>query len=102
MSIEGLKVQLTTEELAGLMDQSLAYHKEREAFYTTQAEALRNERDNRASGDPYYALDNRRAQSHDAVRRLTFLRAHLIPGETYRLSDHEATALLPPEKDDAA
>ena len=98
--IEGFKVQFTTAEMGELLEKTVSYHLRREMFYNGQAAALREEREARSSGDPYYALDARAKESHSKAAKYEFLRAHLVPDEIYLLRDHEAMELVTPEDGD--
>ena len=105
--VEGLKVELTADELTRLLEARIAHHREVAADCDTRRVRLQavitpdpndTEEQLAAAWPPY--LDNleRRAERHrDRAGALQFLRDHLVAHEIYRLgeSDLEMLQLWP-------
>jgi hypothetical protein len=93
--IEGVRIELSSEELRQTFVDRASWHYERAMFYEDQVDSLRRGGVN-ASGvtnDPVSSLENSARQHKDRQAYFTFLAAHLIPDETYRLSEQDLTRL---------
>mgnify|MGYP001592540184 CR=1 FL=1 len=98
--IQGLHFDITSHELGSLLDARVEHHLERSTFYQRQARELRDGMAESAAftgGDPIRSLSESQAKHEEAVATLGFLRDHLVPNETYRLTKAELTeiGLLP-------
>jgi N-formylglutamate amidohydrolase len=101
--IEGLKVDLTADELACLLEERVCHHREVAADCDTrrirlQAVTAPNPDDTEeqlaAAWPPYLENLERRADRHrDRAGALQFLRDHLIAREIYRLGEEELELL---------
>ena len=94
--IEGLRFDVTSEELKVHLEKKLRHHRERVAFYKDKAQALQAggaEPAGYTGGDPVQSLREKAAQHQNRVELFDFLRGHLIPGETYRLEENDLLKL---------
>lgn len=94
--IEGIRIELTTDELKQHFDARVAHHSERETFYNGQADALKAggvEAVKYTTNDPTSSLLQSARQHADRRAFFAFMAAHLIPSETYRLSESDFTRL---------
>lgn len=94
--IEGLKFDVTTDELRKHLEAKIEHHRERKDFYDHQAAALQKgnvEAMPYTNGDPVQALQAKGSQHLAKIELFVFLRDHLIPGETYRLEESDLTRL---------
>lgn len=94
--IQGLKFDVTTDELAGHLQAKITHHEERVAFYTDKAKALDRggaEAANFSGGDPVRALQQKAGEHQNRVDLFRFIREHLIPNETYRLDEQDLLKL---------
>jgi len=94
--IEGLKFDVKSEELKKHLEERCNFHKERAAFYRKQEEEFKKN----ATDAEIREGQNTMKQTHQAMKdsarvhegqheRYTYLAAHLIPDETYRLSEKD-------------
>ena len=106
--IDGLKIDVTSEELIRHLDERVRHHHERASACMARVkrtEALQSEPDDEdgpfAGGLPGYAheLERRAARHRDREALLMFFRNHVIAHEIYRLSeaDLQSLELLPME-----
>jgi hypothetical protein len=88
--IEGLRVDLTSEELTTHLHLRGVKHAEKAAEYEKQVVAVSElQPASGASNDPVQSL-RMSAQQHRAKAALfDFLAKHIVPNETYRLSEQE-------------
>mgnify|MGYP003576484668 CR=1 FL=1 len=101
--IEGLKVELTADELGRLLEQRVAHH--REVAADCDARRIRlgtvttprpddTEEQLAAAWPPYLENLERRAERHrDRAEALRFLRDHLVSQEIYRLGEEDLELL---------
>jgi hypothetical protein len=95
--IEGLKIDVTSGELDGHLRERSAYHGDKARGYGSQVENLRGlqagDTSQNYSNEPTHNL----AQSADAHRKraafFLFLADHLVPNETYRLTERDLEQL---------
>jgi hypothetical protein len=93
--IEGLKIDVTSEELRTHLDERAKYHRQKADWYASQIEALQSgglDR-SRGSNDPLDSLGNSMKAHRDKTSYFAFLAQHLITGETYRLSQDDLSAI---------
>lgn len=93
--IEGLKIDVTRDELLEHLNARRSYHRERREFYETQTSQLvaGGIRDTLASNDPTQSLANSAKQHGQKEGLFGFIADHLIEGETYRLTEQDLTRL---------
>lgn len=93
--IEGLKIDVTSEELKAHLDERVKYHREKADWYASQIDALRSGglEHGRGSNDPLASLDISLKAHRDKVSYFGFLAQHLVIGETYRLSQDDLAAI---------
>jgi hypothetical protein len=83
--IDGLKVQMTSEELAGRLAERIRWHEQTALEYQHELEMPEDQR-----GDPEtpeHILEHKVQQHREDAAVLTLIRDHLIPNEMYRLSE---------------
>jgi hypothetical protein len=94
--IEGLKLDISSEELKNHLSKKIAHHKERERFYAEQVASLTKggvQPTNYSGGDPVRALKEKEERHTSRAELLTFLRDHLIPDQTYRLTEQDLVSI---------
>lgn len=99
--IDGLKFELTSEKLLSHLTARRDYHRRTEAIYRRQH--AETEEEHSAVSDIFYAKGSagnireriKAAADQHAARAKYFdiLATHLVPNETYRLSEHELRGL---------
>ena len=97
--IEGLKLDVRTEELKTRIGARIAEHQAKVDGYARQLQRLVDigpdpEDDSvlsefRGGGSPRSAVERKHQQHSERVALLTFLRDHLVEGEIYRLSQED-------------
>jgi hypothetical protein len=94
--IEGIKIQMTTEQLRDHVAERADFHANKAEWYRKNADNLRDgglKAEANISNDPTSSLE-RSCESHR--ERATFFRiiaVNLIPDETYRLSESDLARL---------
>lgn len=101
--IEGIKIQITTEELHAHILKKINHHKEKHLFYKNQADSLEKgvEADSHGSGsnlsnmsnNPLDSLRNSAKKHQQRVEYFRFIADHLVPKETYELTENDLTKL---------
>lgn len=94
--IEGLKFDISADEMKAHLTSRMKHHDERVEFYSKQAAALesgRAEGMNYTGGDPVRALRDKQVEHTRKVSLFDFLREHLVKGEVYRLDESELAKL---------
>jgi hypothetical protein len=96
--IEGIKIELTSDELRSHVQSRVDFHRAKCDFYAKQAASLRagqeeNAATYNASNNPVASLQQSEASHRERATYFKILADHLIPGETYRLSDTDLTRL---------
>lgn len=94
--IEGLKYDVTSEEIVQHVTARANYHKDREAWYSSQIEELEKgmaEPQEYTNGDPIRNLKDTRSRHTNKREIFEFLAAHTIPNETYRLLERDLADL---------
>lgn len=99
--IDGLKLDVTADEIVKLLDERINEHVEgADADESNAQKFLRSDDDDDGCGDeaPVSTRLRRRAQrERERADALTFMRNHVVRGETYRLTaeDLRILELLP-------
>jgi hypothetical protein len=96
MTVEGIKIAMTTEKLLSHLQKRIDYHKTKSAFYKEQVEKLREggvKENMGVSNDPTRSLLNSAEEHTGRADLFSVLAEHLIPNETYILGDHDLTRL---------
>jgi len=93
--IEGLKIDLSSDELMKHLAKRADHHKERATWYQSRAKELNAAipAETNVTGDP---VQNLRQHAETHKRRHTFFRLladHIIPNETYRLTEGDLANL---------
>ena len=94
--IEGLKFDVSYQEMQVHLEAKEAHHRERAAFYADKAAALEKggaEAAQFSGGDPVRALRDSQTKHVHRADLFDFLRRHLIAGETYRLTEADLVVL---------
>lgn len=94
--IEGLMFQFQAGELRDHLHGRVEHHMARSEFYAKQAEVFKFEADEAGKADTYVNSSRahedfgEKSKRHKATaKRFGLMAEHLVPGETYRLSDHD-------------
>ncbi len=98
--IEGLRLDVTADEMVKLLDQRITEHMQHAADDETDAKKLDatarsdDEEDEYADDLSVGARLRRRAQrARERTEALTFMRDHVVRGETYRLTNDDLRTL---------
>jgi hypothetical protein len=83
--IDGLKVQMTSGELAGRLAERIRWHEQAALDYQHELELPEDQRDNPEL--PEHILEHKIQQHREDAAVLSLIRDHLIPNEVYRLSE---------------
>jgi len=98
--IEGLKLDIGAEELVQRLQERITYHRSKAESYGAQLEKLgeiqtpgEDEEDivslTRGRESPRLTIERKVKEHLDRAAILTFLRDHIVPGEVYRLNEHD-------------
>ncbi len=85
--IEGLKIDVTSEEMKKLLKDRASYHGEKAEEYGNQLKLLEDEPSLDMSMDPRRAMREKVHHHQQKWVFFNFLDAHVIPDEIYRLSE---------------
>lgn len=91
--IEGIRIELTTQELKDHLLARVKYHQEKGQWYADRAQELKDHGSEGKSMDPASALRQSANTHADREAFFTFLAQHLIPEEIYRLSESDFSRL---------
>jgi hypothetical protein len=96
--IDGLKLDISADELVKLIDERITEHNENAQADDENARRLdgtrrANEADEWDDGDQGMRLRHRAQAERDRAGALTFMRNHVVRGETYRLSEDDLKTL---------
>jgi hypothetical protein len=96
--IEGVKIDISTDELKDHLSERASYHQEKQAFYEGQVESLKaghvGEMDKGAiSNDPVSQLEGSARRHKETAALFQFISDHLVPNEVYRLEERDLTRL---------
>jgi hypothetical protein len=85
MMIDGLKVLMSSEELAQRLAERILWHQQTAKEYE---EELRNPgTDAEREATPEHVLEHEMREHQEQAATLTLLRDHLVPNEIYRLNE---------------
>ena len=89
--INGLQVEFNEPELNQHLNARATYHRERAAFYRTQAGALEAgmQANPQASNDPITSLRRSQTEHESKASFFKVLADHLVKNEIYRLSEND-------------
>jgi len=102
--IEGLQIDLKSAELKDMLAGRLKYHEDKLANYKGQLakleemDAVLGEEERRigkmsSSGDPKQGMRDGIRKHSDQIIYYTFMVAHVVPNETYRLKEDDLRRL---------
>lgn len=95
--IEGLKFDVSAEEMHNHLYEREAHHLERTRFYKEQVKSLEGggaeAMTNYSGGDPIRALRDKATEHLRKASLCRFLLSHVVKGETYRLNESELSKL---------
>jgi hypothetical protein len=90
--IEGIRITLSTQQLKVMLDKKVEYHKGKANFYNQQVSAMQDaaeDSNNSGSYNPALSLKNKFSEHYNKAFYFEFLSDHLIPDETYILSEND-------------
>lgn len=90
--IEGIRIDVSSDELVARLAERIQFHHEKAKRYAAQIEALTSsgiQPNPSNSGDPFRDLTQHRDTHANKVALFTFMRDHVVPNETYRLSEQD-------------
>ena len=97
--IEGIKIEMTTTELKTHVVERVKFHKGKAVWYAKQATNLRAGRSDgmmsasNMTNDPVTSLVRSREEHEKRATYFALVAKHLIPNETYRLSESDLSRL---------
>ena len=93
--IEGLKIEIPTEELRAHIEGRARHHREKAEWYEGQVRNLRagGLSEHHVSNDPVSSLERSEDSHRERAAFFSFLAEHLIEGETYRLTEDDLARL---------
>jgi hypothetical protein len=94
--IDGIHCDVSTDEMRTLLGKRIKYHEEKATFYAKTAKDLTDsglQVSGGSSRDPVGDLQTKVKEHQSRIEFLTFVAAHLVEGETYRLSEHDMARL---------
>jgi len=93
--IEGVKIDVSSAELEQHLRERVAHHGERTEFYRGQVDALREGGvgQQAATNDPISSLEQSAKHHADRAAFFRFLADHVVPKQTYRLSEQDLTRI---------
>lgn len=93
--IDGLKIDVTSLELADQLNRRAEFHAEKIKWCARQVEALEGGglEHHAVTNDPIHSLENNKRNHENRYAYFRFMAEHVIPGETYRLSESDLTRL---------
>ena len=84
--IEGLQIDISSEELKVHLAERAKYHRERAEWYNAQATSLRDGlRITHVTNDPVISLEDSTKRHQDNSAYFSFMAEHIIEDEIYRL-----------------
>src|SRR5438445_766388 len=89
--IEGVRIEITSDELWQHLVKRETYHREKEAWYRGQVESLMKGGvgPTGASNNPIESLERSRQEHESKMQLFEFMAGHVIPKEVYRLSESD-------------
>lgn len=93
--IEGLKIDVSSTELEEHLSKRVEYHTERAEFYGLQVQNLKAGGVGilAQSNDPVSSLEGSEKSHQDKAAFYRFMKDHVIPDETYRLTEQDLVRL---------
>lgn len=93
--IEGLQVEMSSEYLVKHLNTRGKYHKDRSSWYAGQVRNLSSGglMPEAVSVDPINAMERKKKEHKDKAGYFYLLAEHIIPNETYRLTDTDLARL---------
>lgn len=94
--IEGIKIDVSSDELRDHLQARANYHDDKQAFYSTQAQSLKDggiRSEAAVSNDPVNSLEQSARSHGEREAFFRFLAEHLVDDETYRLSEQDLTRI---------
>jgi hypothetical protein len=93
--IEGLKIQIGSQELKMHILGRAAHHREKTEWYAKQINSLKQGHVSQtgASNDPIASLEQSRKSHNNAATFFKFLAHHLVGDEIYQLSENDLTRI---------
>lgn len=93
--IEGVKIDIPSDELKSHLTGRVEYHKGKERFYRNQAQVLKDGGAGTIamSNDPVSSLQGSQRQHSQQAAFFQFMAEHIVPDETYRLSESDFSRL---------
>jgi hypothetical protein len=85
--IDGLKVQMSTEELATRLAERILWHHQLAEEYEEEFRKPEAQRDDPLM--PEHMIEHEMRQHQEEAATLTMLREHLVPNEIYRLTESD-------------
>jgi hypothetical protein len=89
--INGIHCDVSCDEMRALLEERIVHHQEKVSFYSRSASELEANGlgETGHSRDPLRDIREKAAEHGRKVAFLTFIREHLVAGETYRLSESD-------------
>lgn len=93
--IEGLKIQIGSDELKKHLEARAEYHSQKVEFYKGQVKSLSDGGVGRTfhSNDPVGSLQGSVKEHANKMAYFKFMAEHLVPSEMYRISEHDLQQL---------
>jgi hypothetical protein len=93
--IEGIHCDVGAEEMRERLAERIAYHQSKVEFYSRSAKELADNglAETGHSRDPARDIREKATEHQRHVGFLSFIREHLVPGETYRLGEQDMRRL---------
>jgi len=93
--IEGLKLQVASDQLLTHLLERERHHRDRAAFYDGKRAEMEaaGERPANVTNDPVKAMADRALHHTQRADAFAVQAKYLIPGETYRLDNHDLSRL---------
>lgn len=93
--IKGITIHIGTDELKEHLLKKVQYHQDKAVFYKNQVGALEGSKEDLSSGsnNPVDSLANSAKKHIGKSEYYQFIVDHLVPGETYELSENDLTRL---------
>src|ERR1700704_3567383 len=93
--IDGLKIELKSDELKTTIQSRADHHKAKVKFYEEQVVALQEQGVSQAhiTNDPITGLKNSAQEHRKQYAFFSFVADHIIPNEIYRIDEYGLTRL---------
>lgn len=98
MPIQGLQIDVKSDELVKILKDRLRHHEEKSKVYKSQAarlketmESIDEDLDIRkvSNGDPVHTLEDKFREHQDKMAYFQFMLDHVIQNDTYRLGQED-------------